>query len=66
MQVSLQTFLEKMPFNLKALWYAPSGVGHRKMKNIWMRINGHEPQPGPYAGVKNWRRYHRRAKENVT
>lgn len=36
------------------------GLWQRKSRNSVRRANGNEPEPGAFAGVKRWRRYHAR------
>jgi hypothetical protein len=37
------------------------GLRDRANRNEGLRANGIEPEPGPYAGVKNWARFLKRA-----
>jgi hypothetical protein len=37
------------------------GKRYRQAQNARQRANGIEPEPGPYAGVKNWARFLKRA-----
>lgn len=36
------------------------GLMSRQNHNGAQRVNGNEPEPGPFAGVKRWARYHAR------
>jgi hypothetical protein len=41
------------------------GLRDRKSRNELSRANGIEPAPDPYAGVKRWARYLKRAPRRV-
>jgi hypothetical protein len=38
------------------------GKRYRQAQNARQRANGIEPEPGDYAGAKNWARFLKRAK----
>jgi hypothetical protein len=35
-------------------------LSQRQSRNANSRANGNEPEPGSFAGVKRWMRYHKR------
>lgn len=61
MPVSLQTFLRNAPAHVMRAYDARKGLAHRRVVNIFNRLNGKEPVPGSNAGFKRRARYLRRA-----
>jgi hypothetical protein len=57
--VTVAQFLHKSPARVLAAWYAPKGLAHRRVRNLFVRINGKSVHPGPRAGIKRWMRFHR-------
>jgi hypothetical protein len=65
-ELTIQQFAKNAPDAIKQAIVARKGLAHRKAMNLFMRLKGEPALPGPYAGARNWRRYHSGGNPAVT